>query len=130
MEKITRGIIESYLACHYKAFLRLTGHEAAAPADDPIPDQSSRLPPAIATGLQSRQGPNQAVKPLRLERSMLRKGESTIIDSVYETDSISLRIPGLSRAMGSSNLGNFHYQPCIVRSGTLERWAPNLGPGV
>jgi hypothetical protein len=26
MAKITRDVIESYLACHYKAFLKLTEH--------------------------------------------------------------------------------------------------------
>jgi hypothetical protein len=38
MMKITRDVIESYMACHYKAFLKLTGHEGA------IPHHRSSLP--------------------------------------------------------------------------------------
>ena len=28
MTKITRGVLESYIACRYKAYLMLAGHEA------------------------------------------------------------------------------------------------------
>ena len=50
MTKINRSVIESYLACRYKAFLKLTEPMIAAPDKlyKTLPDESSRFRPASA----------------------------------------------------------------------------------
>jgi predicted RecB family nuclease len=73
---------------------------------------------SVEPGFRSQQTANQVIHSVRLERSVLRKGANIILDIVYETESISLRIEGLNRAAGSSDLGDFHYQPCLTRSRT------------
>jgi hypothetical protein len=41
MTKITRGLIESYIACRYKAYLAMAGHEAETGHESKPPIQSN-----------------------------------------------------------------------------------------
>jgi hypothetical protein len=118
MTKINRSVIESYLACHYKAFLKLTEPMIAAPVDTrPFPDGSSRLRLASVDPNHHRQAKHQATNPSEITSSCLRKGTTLILNGVFETDLLSLRIEGLQRVAGSSDIGNFHYLPCVTQEG-------------
>jgi predicted RecB family nuclease len=105
MQRITRDVIESYLDCHYKAYLKLTGHE-----------QSARDHPRLFLDGDSLHIKDQAAKPVELTPSFLSKGASHILDAVFETGLISLHIEGLQRVAGSSAIGNFHYQPFVFQT--------------
>ena len=48
---------------------------------------------------------------------LLSRGATLILDGVFETDVLSLRIEGLQRVAGSSGIGNFHYLPCVTQEG-------------
>jgi hypothetical protein len=117
MAKITRDVIESYLACHYKAFLKLTEHSVVS-LDNPKPllGGDSQLSPARGKVNHHQQGMRRAVGSINLTSSSLSKGDPLILDGVFETDLISLHIDGLQRVAGSSGTGNFHYLPCVIPS--------------
>jgi hypothetical protein len=63
MSKITRSVIEGYLACHFKGYLKLTEDAASVPADDPAsaPDASFDRSPIIATGPQLHENASQVI---------------------------------------------------------------------
>ncbi len=119
MTKIDRSVVESYLACHYKAFLMLTEPEIAAPDHPRLrPDGKSQIPPASAEVKHHRQqSKKQAVHPIELTSSSLSKGTTLILGGVFETDDLSLLIEGLQQVAGSSAIGNFHYLPCVSHGG-------------
>jgi predicted RecB family nuclease len=117
MQRITRDVIENYLDCRYKAYLKLAGHEGFT-RDDPrqILDVDSRLPLTSVGNARPVHIKDQAAKFVDLTPSFLSKGASRILDGVFQTDLISLHVEGLQRAAGSSTIGNFHYLPFVFQS--------------
>jgi predicted RecB family nuclease len=118
MMRITRDVIESYVACHYKAFLKLAGHKGVTP-DNPrlLLDGNSRFPFTPIGGVHLQHVKNQTTKSVELTSSSLSKGAALILDGIFETDLISLHIEGLQRVAGSSDIGDFHYLPFVFQSG-------------
>jgi predicted RecB family nuclease len=122
MKRITRDVLESYVACHYKAYLKLkpAGDESVT-TDKPnlLLDGNSRLALAShsAGGVHLQPVTTQAAKSIELTSFYLRKGQPLILDAVFETDLISLQIEGLQRVAGSSDIGDFHYLPLVFQSG-------------
>src|SRR6516164_1392700 len=109
MMKITRDVLESYLACPYKAFLKLQGHDNAIregnlwkshPGFAPVVNQSREIP--------------------RLTSQLLRNGADTVGGCLYETDQLSLFFNGLQRAAGAYDLGAFHYLPLMFRGNVVS----------
>ena len=112
MTKINRSVIESYLACHYKAFLKLT-----EPNPRSLTGGNSRFRLAKVDVNHQRRVKHQAPYLIEITSSYLSKGETLILDGVFETDLLSLHIEGLQRVAGSSDIGNFHYVPCVTQEG-------------
>jgi hypothetical protein len=96
MKRITRDVLESYVACHYKAFLKLAGHEGVTP-DNPSLLLSGNSRPSLASvgDVHPQRIKTQGDKSIELTSSYLRKGEALILDGIIETDLISLHIEGL-----------------------------------
>jgi predicted RecB family nuclease len=127
MQRITRDVIESYLDCRYKAYLKLTGHGDFA-RDHPslFLDGDPRLPLTSAGKVRSLQIKDQTAKSVELTPSFLRKGASRILDAVFETGLISLHIEGLQRVAGSSAIGNFHYLPFVFQTDAKAHESQNV----
>jgi predicted RecB family nuclease len=122
MMRITPDVVKSYVACRYKAFLKLSGHEGITP-DNPnlLLDVNPQLSLTPVGGARPQHVKNQATQSVKLTSSYLSKGEARILDGVFETDLISLQIEGLQRVAGSSGIGDFHYLPFVFQSGTETR---------
>src|SRR3954447_4087029 len=117
MMKITKDVIESYMACHYKAFLKLTGHEGAIPEYQQLhPSENSRFPLTSVDEVHSQPVGSQLAESIVLTSSYLRHGVLLIANGVFKTDLISLSIDGLQRVEGVSAIGDFHYLPLILHS--------------
>jgi predicted RecB family nuclease len=118
MKKITRDVLEGYMDCHYKAFLKLTSHEGVTP-DNPIlqMDRNSRPSLTSVGEIPLQRIKVQGTKSLKLTSSYLSKGQPLILDGIFETSAISLHIEGLQRTAGSSDIGDFHYLPAIFQRG-------------
>ena len=112
--KITRDIIEAYIACKTKAHLKLTGQHGI------VSDYEGFL-------LQTRQGvqeqaiskivemnpDNEVVRGITLTAAALRSGPSFVLDAILEDDLMRLRYDGLKRVDEPSKLGNFRYVPIL-----------------
>ena len=119
MAKISQDVLESYVACHYKAYLKLAGHEGT-PADGPTlpPSGEAILPTAVVDEVRPQRLKVQAINSVELTPSFLSKGLTPIWNGVFETDLMSLHIAGLQRVDGPSNIGDFHYLPLVLQSGS------------
>jgi predicted RecB family nuclease len=123
MKRITRDVLESYVACHYKAYLKLklAGDETRFAPDKPnlLLDGNSRLALSSDSVGEVHLQPvkTEAPNSVELTSCYLRKGEPLILGGVFETARISLQIEGLQRVPGSSDIGDFHYLPLVFQSG-------------
>jgi predicted RecB family nuclease len=131
MKRINRDVLESYVACHYKAYLKLKlAGDEHVPPDKPnlLLDGNSRLALSSETVGEVHPPPakTQAANSVELTSCYLRKAEPLILGGVFETDRISLQIEGLQRVTGSSDIGDFHYLPLVFQTGARVHETLNL----
>src|SRR4051794_25056792 len=112
MIKITQDMLQSYVDCRYKAFLKLRGHNGAmAHNGNPLLQELSTA--ACESRSAFPPSENRADK-VELSSKFLREGIDSAINCSYETSEISLHFDGVQRVSGASNLGNFHYLPVLL----------------
>jgi predicted RecB family nuclease len=118
MMKITRDVLESYIACRYKAYLKLEGKVSATvqeskPVD--INDDELRIPSTfrdVNSPIKSHAViPNDLLTP-----ELLGQGLPAIKGGLHETALVSLQFDGVQRVSGPSKIGDFHYLPLVVHS--------------
>jgi predicted RecB family nuclease len=122
-------MLESYMACHYKAYLKLTlaGDEHLLLDKPNLPlDGNSRLAPSSDTVREVHLRPVKTQDSVELTSCYLRKAVPLILGGVFETDRISVQIEGLQRVTGSSDIGGFHYLPLVFQTGTKDHETLNL----
>jgi predicted RecB family nuclease len=118
MKKITRDVLESYMDCAYKAFLKLANREGVAPNGSLLRMDGSSRPPLTSVGeIHPRRVETQGTNSVELTTSYLSKGHAIILDGTFEASGISLHIEGLQRTVGSSGIGDFHYLPAVFQRG-------------
>ena len=112
--KITRQILEAYLNCKTKAYLKLAGQQGN------VSDYEALL---ISTRQEVRQQAmdkifaphveSEVARNISLSAAALREGPSFVIDAILGDDLLSLVFDGLKRVDGPSKLGDFHYIPIL-----------------
>jgi predicted RecB family nuclease len=117
---ITRGVIEAYLCCKFKAHLKLAGEQGSRDEYEVLLgelDDEGR--PRALEKLLARHPAAAADRGLLLTPARLRDGASLVLDATLATNEVALTFDGLERVQGTSKLGDFHYIP-ILFSG-IER---------
>lgn len=111
---VTLEILECFLSCRYKAYLRLVG-QTGATSDYEMMQNESRLEvrdKAIEKILH--QYPEHSVvQGITLTRSELLKSPCFVLDASLQDGQYSIQFDGLKRVDGDSDLGNFHYEPVL-----------------
>jgi len=105
-------VLESYLFCRYKGYLKWIGHQGIksdyevllAGARDEV-----RLTVFEKLITQHRQ--DLTPRGVTLTNSVLKQGLPFILETTLEDSTISLSFDGLKKAHGPSKLGDFHYIP-------------------
>jgi predicted RecB family nuclease len=113
--KITEQVLEAYLKCKYKAHLKLAGQEGSPTEYGQMCRQRREAIRGPATSaLIGRYGVGQVVpNGLSLTADVLKGGTPLLLDAAFEDEHFSVRFDGLLRVSGSSQLGDFHYQPVL-----------------
>src|SRR5215218_7789706 len=127
MTKITRGVLESYIACRYKAYLMLAGHEAETGQEHQpqAPTNSEQTSPLEQVA--HLQNESRADDHIELTSKLLSQGLPEIIGSLYETTSSSIQFDGLQRVAGRSDIGGFHYIPILFHpNGQMQEFQISL----
>jgi predicted RecB family nuclease len=111
--KITRDIIESYLNCKFKGHLKLTGQSGTLSDYEALATAASALSREQAlTRLAARFGEEAAGRGT-VTAALLKQRAPFLLDASLEGDGFSLRLDGLKRVDGASELGDHHYLPVL-----------------
>jgi predicted RecB family nuclease len=116
--KITRQVLEAYLNCKTKAYLKLMGQSGI------VSDYEALL---ISTRQEVRQraigtiftlkAVAEVVTGVPLTAATLRSGLSYVLNATLEDDVLSVSFDCLKRVDGTSKLGDFHYLPMLFHEG-------------
>src|SRR4051794_8854353 len=114
MTKITRSVLESYIACRYKAYLMLASNEAEPRQEsEPRPQTNyEQLPAPLEQVVRA-----QEVSPLdgvKITPTLLSKGLPEVIGCLYETKLFSLRFDGIRKVPADCDIADFHYIPILL----------------
>ena len=120
--RITRDIIESYLNCKYKAYLKLTRQQGTK-SDYELLLAELRCEVRRGATEQIAQHHQGIEKNLSLSSAILSHAASFFLDALLEDDQVSLVFDGLKRVDGPSRLGDFHYIPVLFSEGRRIRKA-------
>jgi predicted RecB family nuclease len=116
--RITGDIIESYLACRFKAHLKLAGIQGIRSDYEGFLLQSRQAVRQQAIGMiLSRTSRDDVTSNVPLAAGTLRARSSYFLDTLLEDDQLSLRFDGLKRVDGPSGLGDFHFVPMLFHEG-------------
>jgi predicted RecB family nuclease len=116
--KITREILESYLYCKTKARLKLMGEEGNKSDYEVLLDANRQEVRQQAIGkILAKHSEEHVARDISLTANELRTGLSYVLSATFEDDIMRLRIDGLKKVDGPSNLGDFHYVPMLFHEG-------------
>jgi predicted RecB family nuclease len=145
--KITRDVIESYVHCRYKSYLKLAGEQGSLSDYEQLMRESrERTRLAGSNKLLVRYKEGEVLRGCIMTPTVLKGGASLLLDATVEDEEFGLRFDALWRAAGSSRLGNFHYVPVLFHEaemparkprallellglvlGTVQGWQPGWG---
>jgi len=115
---ITSEIIESFLACKTKAYLKLHGQRGTKSDYEALSTETrAELRDRSAQMLVSRLKPEDLIRVVTVTETALVKGAALILDVTIEFGDLSLCCDALKRVEGDSRLGGFHYAPLMVYEG-------------
>ena len=115
---ITTEILESYLACKTKAYLKLHGKLGTKSDYEALSTETrAELRDRAAQMLVSRLKPEDVIRGVKITETALGKGAALILDVTIEFGDLSLCCDALKRVEGDSRLGGFHYAPLMAYEG-------------
>src|SRR5271157_4356599 len=115
---ITREIVENFLACKTKAYLKLHGKRGTKSDYEALSTETrAELRDRAAEMLVSRLKPEDVMRGVKITETALGKGAALILDVTIEFGDLSLCCDALKRVEGDSGLGGFHYAPLMVYEG-------------
>jgi len=143
--KITREVIESYLNCRYKGYLKLAGeYDNPSDYEQLMRECRERVRLAGTNKLLVRYKENEVLRGCIVTPAVLKRGVPLLLDATVEDEEFSLRFDALQRAAGASRLGGFHYVPVLFHEaerparkprallellglvlGTIQGWQPS-----
>ena len=120
--KITREILESYITCKTKGYLKLTGQQGVkSDYETLLTEMRAEVRLAAIDKIIARHPGEEIPRNIPLTTSALKQGASFLLDATLDDDSVSLAFDGLKRVDGPSKLGDYHYIPMIFHEGRQIR---------
>lgn len=112
--KITRDVLESYLHCTYKGYLKLSGEQGNKMDYEVLQEEArSRVRLSATDRLIGRHKDRAILRSVALTRSLLKQGVPLLLDAIIEDYALSIRFDALQKETGKSQLGDFHYIPIV-----------------
>jgi predicted RecB family nuclease len=116
--KITNNVLESYLHCKFKGYLKVIGQQGTECDFEAMLMElraEVRLK-AIAT-ITSCHPEDKVAWNIPLTTANLKLGPQYVLEGTLEDSDVSVRFDGLKKVEGKSKLGDFHYQPVLFHWG-------------
>ena len=112
--KITQDVIESYLHCRYKSYLKLAGEQGSLSDYEQLMRESrERVRLAGIKKLLLQHKESEMLRGCIVTPAVLKRGVPLLLDATVEAKEFGLRFDALQRVAGSSRLGDFHYVPVL-----------------
>jgi predicted RecB family nuclease len=112
--KITRDIIEAYIACKTKAHLMLAGqHGIVSDYEALLAKNRQGVRQRATDKIISKTSRADVTSKMPLTAALLRAGSSYLLGTILDNDILSINFDGLKRVDGPSGLGDFHYVPML-----------------
>ncbi len=120
--RITRDVLESYVFCKYKSYLKQIGQQGTkSDYETLLTALRDEVKVRAIDKILAQHQEDQVVRNIPLTTSALKQGPLFILDATLEDDFISLSFDGLKKIPGSSGLGEFHYIPMLFHRGHQVR---------
>jgi predicted RecB family nuclease len=116
--KFTRDMLESFLHCKFKGYLKLTGQQGTK-CDFEVMLMELRAEvslKSIDTIIAHNPGDQVAIN-IPITTASLKRGRQYILDGILEDAAMAFHVDGLKRVEGESKLGDFHYLPVLFHEG-------------
>jgi predicted RecB family nuclease len=116
--RITTDVVESYLNCKLKAYLKLNSHQGVRSDFEEFLLQNRReVRKQAISKLVAKASADEIITDVALTAKNLRDGPTLVLDSILDDQPWHIRFDGLKRVDGTSNLGDFHYVPMLFHEG-------------
>lgn len=111
---ITNDVLEAYVLCPYKAYLKHTGHTGIISEYEAVLKELRREVKEKVTERILTQNPERAVVTGQpVTTALLKRGTPFLLDASIEDEQVSITMDGLKRVPGPSSLGAFLYLPIV-----------------
>jgi predicted RecB family nuclease len=122
--KITSDVLESYLHCKLKGYLKLAGQQGTkCDFEAMLTELRAEVRLKAIDTIIARHPGDQVARNIPLTTAGLKRGPQYILDGTLEDDALVLHFDGLKRMEGGSKLGNFHYLPVLFHEGRqVKKW--------
>lgn len=112
--KISKEVLESYLHCRYKAYLKLTRQQGAkSDYETLLTDLRVEVKLKVTNRILGRYSENEVVQNISLTAFHLKRGPLYVFNAILEDNLLSLPFDGLRRMSGTSKFGDFYYLPML-----------------
>jgi predicted RecB family nuclease len=129
--KIIRDVLEGYLHCKYKGYLKLNGQQGTkCDYETMLAEMRAEVRLAAIDKILARHPGEEIPRNGPLTTSALQQGASFILDATLDDDLVSLEFDGLKKVDGPSKLGDFHYIPMLFHEGEKVRKEEKLLLGI
>jgi hypothetical protein len=116
--RITNEILEAYLNCKTKGYLKLVGETGTKSDYETMTEAASRASRELSlAGIVARYGEGHSYRGTAITAAGLKQGTSLLSDAIIEDDGMTIRFDALKRADGASKLGGHHYVPVLHNHG-------------
>ena len=112
--QVTREIVESYLRCRRKGYLKLQGENGdKSEYDLLLTEVRNEMETVLPARLHNQLTVGESPGVVLLTPQLMRRGVETLCNCVIEDAFLSLSVDALKRVPGDSELGAFHYVPVV-----------------
>ena len=120
--KITREVLESYLICKYKGYLKLAGEQGTkCDYEFLLLEARNQVCLAAADRLVARHKQADVQRGVAITIPSLKHGVPLLLDATLEDECFSVRFDALQKEAGTSRLGKFHYLPVLFHEAEKPR---------
>jgi predicted RecB family nuclease len=120
--KIDNDVLESYLDCRRKAYLKLAQEQGRkSDYETLLAELRNDVKLNVINKILAQHVQHEVVQGTSLAPFVLKRGPLYLFDAILEDDLLSLCFDGLKKVPGASEFGNYHYIPIIFNAAAQVR---------
>jgi predicted RecB family nuclease len=120
--KINRDVLESYLHCRCKGYLKLTRQQGAkSDYETLLTELRVGIKLNVINKILAQYPEHEVAQNISLTAFHLERGPLYVFNAILENDLLSVCFDGLKRMSGASKFGDFHYIPMVFHAGGRVR---------